>query len=183
MHPSQVDLLSLCADGDFIHDRDARKHLRGLLREFRDLLTDDAWLGFGVYRRLIENVVLTVVNDAVGGGVSSVDAALCYLDRLGRHLSAQKAHAQLACMNTMRWGMSGFSVFKAMDTLGQSSGHSPDPGAVLEGVKQYWAYLAHVQVRAIVFCLEWLHFELQQLSSRAPEPIELLPVSKHHRHR
>ncbi|EQC33989.1 hypothetical protein SDRG_08668 [Saprolegnia diclina VS20] len=161
-----LDFLDLCADGDFL-SRGPRQDFRRELRGFRDLLWDNAWGGFGVYRKSMETIVHIVVNDAVGGGVASFDAALRHLDRLGSHLSSIDAKAGSTYLRTLRWGMTGFQVFKNMDTHGRPSADLPDHAPLLESIKAEWITIAGVQMKSIVTCFEWLHGALGRLDGKS----------------
>ncbi|KDO28697.1 hypothetical protein SPRG_06551 [Saprolegnia parasitica CBS 223.65] len=160
-----LDFLDLCADGDFL-SRGPRQDFRKELRGFRDLLWDNAWAGFGVYRKSMETIVHIVVDDAVGGGVASFDAALRHIDRLGSHLSSIDAKAGSTYLRTFRWGMTGFQVFKNMDTHGKPSADLPDHAPLLESIKAEWITIAGIQMKSIVTCFEWLHGALGQLDGK-----------------
>ncbi|EQC37751.1 hypothetical protein SDRG_04778 [Saprolegnia diclina VS20] len=156
--PVRIDFLSHCSDGDFFSTRAPKAKFRTALREFRDLLSDESSTGFDLFRSKMETVVHLVVNDAVGGTVASFDVALNVLDSLSRHFQAARDETAKSYLRTIRWGISGFQVFKSMDAASRDGGNLyPNRVPIVDCVTRHWSVIAYVQMEMIVCCLEWLH--------------------------
>ncbi|KDO25612.1 hypothetical protein SPRG_08911 [Saprolegnia parasitica CBS 223.65] len=156
--PVRIDFLSHCSDGDFFSTRAPKAKFRTALREFRDLLSDESSTGFDLFRSKMETAVHLVVNDAVGGNVPTFDVALNVLDSLSRHFQAVRDETAKAYLRTIRWGITGFQVFKSMDATSRLGGNlNHNHATIANCVKDHWSVIAYVQMEMIVCCLEWLH--------------------------
>ncbi|RHY28386.1 hypothetical protein DYB32_006018 [Aphanomyces invadans] len=158
--PPRIDFLLHCNFGDFLETREFKLKFRTVLGKFGDELTEDAWNGFGVFRSKMEMVVGLVVNDALGRSPDnpmSFKDAIAQFDNLNRHFRVTKNETADTFLRSVRWGISGFQIFKNMDTHGHQSDQYPNHVPIVDCVKKYWSTIAYVQMQTIVCCLEWLH--------------------------